>query len=310
MASVWAIDEVEVPAATARAVAYVAIAGADGVIEPGGLKVAPLAVPGAGVRVAPGAASVLNRYPGGSLQAYAVHEQVQQEVAIAATGSSGGRNDLVIARVRDPEFATSPSPGATFEVIQGVPANAGAAYVEALPYPALALARVAVPASTATITAGMITDLRSLARPRKDTWAGFSQVPSAQDLVANAPALAPWPASFTPSVPIPAWATHANVKATLTGVYAITSAVVGITRLMLGSLAAPDVTYDTPATTSPADPNTTVIIMGATLDVRALAGTSQTMQVLGQRTSGTGALRLQAGRSSVMFEVEFVERAV
>ena len=45
MPDVWAIDGVEVPAAVARAVAYASSGGAEGVVEPEGLKVAPLDVP-------------------------------------------------------------------------------------------------------------------------------------------------------------------------------------------------------------------------------------------------------------------------
>jgi hypothetical protein len=310
MPAVWAIDEVDVPARVARAVAYVGIAGASGVIEPGGLKVQPLAVPGEKVRVMPGAASVLNRYPGGSLQAYALYEQVQQEIDIAPTTSAGPRTDLVIARVYDPEYATVADPGGTFEVIQGVPTGATGAYVEALPYPAEALARITVPASTATITAAMITDLRTLARPRQERRNYFAQVSSQQDLTPPAGAFMDWPASFRPSVPVPKWATHADIKVTLTGIYAITAAVAGVTRLTLGGVGVPDVQYDTPAATNPADPNTMVIVMGGTIPVAAMAGTSQTIKTSGTRLAGSGALRASVGRCSVLFEVEFQERAV
>lgn len=310
MPSVWAIDEVDVPAAVARNVAYVGIAGADGVIEPGGLRVQPLAVPGNRVRVLPGAASVLNRYPGGSQQAYALYGPVQEEVPITATGSGGGRTDLIIARVRDPEFETTGAPGATYEKIEGVPSNVTADYVDSLTYPALALAKVALPPSTSTITAGMITDLRSLARPRSQKLNYFSQVASEQDLTAVSPAFQDWPASFQPSVPVPKWATHADIKVTLTGIYAITAAVAGVTRLTLGGVGVPDVQYDTPAATNPADPNTTTIIMGGTLSVSAFAGTSRVIKTSGTRLAGSGALRASTGRSSILFEVEFQERAI
>ena len=102
MPDVWAIDGVEVPAAVARAVAYASSGGAEGVVEPEGLKVAPLDVPSIQFRVLPGAALVRNRYAGGSLQTYAVLEQIQQSLPVVATGSAGGRSDLVIVRVTEP----------------------------------------------------------------------------------------------------------------------------------------------------------------------------------------------------------------
>lgn len=320
MPAAWLIDGVDVPAAVGRNLAYVAIGGASGVIEPGGFKVAPLAVPGSAVRVLPGAASVLNRYPGGGQQAYALYDQVQQEVPVPGTSSSGARLDMVIARVYDPEFQTIPAgkdPGGVFELLQSVPtaaiaSPAGArAYCATLPYPAEPLAGITQPPSTATVTAGMVTDLRALARPRSQREQYMSQVPAEQDLVTASGAFIEWPSTFKPNVPIPAWATDAHIKATLTGVYAIVAATAGVTRLNLGNQAAADVQYDTPATTNPGDPNTSVIIMGGTVPVAALAGTTQAMRVTGTRFGGyTGALRLSAGRSSVLFEVEFLERAV
>lgn len=213
MADVWAITGVPIPASTMRAVSY---DGDEGVRGPGQLKVLPLAVPGGSVRVMPGVADVLNRYMADPIDSYRVVQRSQQTVPVVATGSGGGRTDLIVARVRDPEFVAGAA-GVTFEVIQGVPASSGAEYVEALSYPALALARVTIPASTATITAGMITDLRRLARPRTSPWRRASTAPGTGSLTSTTRVR--WP-NIVHQVPVPSWATHVNVKVDISGAYA------------------------------------------------------------------------------------------
>src|SRR5699024_1000733 len=95
------------------------------------------------------------------------------EVPIEATGSAGSRTDLIVARIDDPtyqggSFDPLTVEAARFEVIKGVPAATRTAAELGLSYPAIALARVTLPASTGTVTAAMITDLRKLAQPRKE----------------------------------------------------------------------------------------------------------------------------------------------
>ena len=55
---------------------------------------------------------------------------------------------------------------AKLEVIRGVSTNQKSLAGLGLTYPAIPLARINIPASTGTITAAMITDLRSVALPR------------------------------------------------------------------------------------------------------------------------------------------------
>lgn len=237
MPAVWAIDGVEVPAAVARAVAFVGSGGAEGIVEPDGLRVAPLATPGTSIRVLPGAAVIRNRYPGGSLQSYALLEQVQQEVPIVATGSSGARTDMVIARVTDPEFASGTA-GASFSVIRGVPSNAGAAYVRGLGYPAIPLARIHIPASTATITQDMITDLRSVARPRLAQRMYVFNPPNDRKMAAGTTDWQAWPVhgdgqgKFN-DIEIPEWATVARILVSYTAIGARQNSW-GTMRVLLG----------------------------------------------------------------------------
>lgn len=156
-----------------RAMLAAATSGAEGIVNAGDFKVQPLAVPGTSVRVAPGNALIRNSYGGGQAQTYACRAGSQTEVPIEATGSAGSRTDLIVARIDDPtyqggSFDPLTFEAARFEVIKGVPASTKTVAGLGLTYPAIALARVTLPASTGTVTSAMITDLRSLAQPRKE----------------------------------------------------------------------------------------------------------------------------------------------
>lgn len=158
----------------ARLLAYAATGGAEGVAGFGDLKVQALAVPGAAVRVGPGGCLIPNRYAGGGQQTYVARNTAEHQRAIGSTGSGGGRSDLVVARVSDPQYAgNAPVNPVTAQyvdthVITGVPAGTRSVDDLNLTYPAEALARVDLPASTATITNAMITDLRRVAMARRE----------------------------------------------------------------------------------------------------------------------------------------------
>lgn len=156
-----------------RAMLAAATSGAEGIVNAGDMKVAATAVPGTSVRIAPGNALIRNTYGGGTAQTYACRAASQTELAITATGSSGSRTDLVVARINDPtyaggEFDPTTFQAADFTVIQGVPAGTSSVAGLNLGYPAIPLARITIPASTGTITNSMITNLRKIAIPRKE----------------------------------------------------------------------------------------------------------------------------------------------
>src|SRR5690606_29700444 len=92
----------------ARLLAYAATGGAEGIVLPTDLRVAPLSAPGSGVRVLPGAAPVRTRASGGALQTYVARLPVANTVSISATGSGAGRSDLIVARIEDPYVAGTP----------------------------------------------------------------------------------------------------------------------------------------------------------------------------------------------------------
>ena len=200
--------------------------GAEGIVTPGDFKVKPLAVPGTSVVVAPGNALIRNSYQGGAAQSYAVRAPSQTEVPIVATGSAGGRTDLVVARIDDPTYAGSGFDPGTFEaakleVIRGVPAATRTAAELGLSYPAIALARIALPASTGTVTAGMITDLRVMALPRMKRLLFTHNLAVEETDQISGPAGDPmgeaWPNVFW-YFDIPDWATRVRVRALMGGV--------------------------------------------------------------------------------------------
>lgn len=208
----------------ARTLAFASTRGAEGIVGLGDLKVQAQAVPNGTVRVSPGAGLILNRYAGGGQQTYGLRNATQTDVAITATGSGGGRTDLIVARVLDPQYeGAAPTDPLTFQysrlvVVQGVPSGTKTAKELNLGYPAIALAKVTLPASTATVTAGMITDLRRVAQPRRDR-AMVTVFPSATQSIPTA-GYSSWPiqSAQRPLVSVPEWATRLDIVAHLSGV--------------------------------------------------------------------------------------------
>ena len=209
-----------------RAMLAASTSGAEGIVTAGDFKVRPLAVPGTSVRVAPGNALIRNSYGGGQAQTYACRAGSETEVPIEATGSAGSRTDLIVARIDDPTYqggAFDPLTfeAARFEVIKGVPASTKAVAGLGLSYPAIALARVKLPASTGTVTAAMITDLRSVALPRVQRHLFTHNLSVEETDGINPPPGEEmgeaWPNVFW-NFTIPDWATRVRVRAILGGV--------------------------------------------------------------------------------------------
>src|SRR5699024_9788249 len=143
---------------------------------------------------------------------------VEVEVPVTATGSAGGRSDLVVARVLDPQYEGQPPADpndfdySMVEIIEGVSSSTTSARDLNLNYPAIALARIDLPASTGTVEASHLTDLREMARPRVQrhlfTYGIKQSDPVPEDWL-NWPTAAPpdgeaWPNHFW-NVDIPSW---------------------------------------------------------------------------------------------------------
>lgn len=163
---VLAIEESGVTAAGLRLAGFHATQGGNGVSLPEDLKVTALPVPGPFVRVVrgpSGSAALRSRYASAQGQTYLTLMDASEDVPVPATGSGAGATRYLVQRVIDPQFEGQ-IPKAEFALVPGAPGGVWP-YNLGLSYPHIVLAKINQPASTATITAAMIEDIRELARP-------------------------------------------------------------------------------------------------------------------------------------------------
>ena len=136
--------------------------GGEGISSPTGLRVRATPTPSDQVRVAPGGVIIPNSYSGGAGQSYTGRNASETLVNVPASDSTGAKSWKIIFRVQDPQFG-GPSPAdplvGPYAFIECVSASA------TVTDPHYVLADVTVPASTATITGSMITDVREVANP-------------------------------------------------------------------------------------------------------------------------------------------------
>lgn len=215
-----------------RVLAYAATTGAEGVVASGDCKVVPSSSPDGMVHVGTGALVIPNRYGTALSESYIARAPLVSDLAVASTGSSK-RSDLVVVRIKDPQYggqSTPPDPVTAQysfpEIISGVSESVtDAAQVAALlNHPAYALARIDIPANTSAIDAGMIKDLRKIAQPRSETrsYGGPTGLAAAAlftpantygqgDLFDTAPL-----PNVQPLIDVPKWATHFDIVAQAT----------------------------------------------------------------------------------------------
>lgn len=247
----WAIDGATIPSSLARLAQYVATSGSEGIAQLGDMKVQPLATPGNGIRIGPGGGVVLNRYQGETPdQSYMVYSNTETALGPSDMPASSGsaRSHLVCVTVGDPDFSqaghpwmlgTDPPVGTenTFQyvryfVVQNVPSGTVNFDQLNLNYPALALARIDVPASTTTITSGMIVDLRQMARPREKIVQWHVNASAADALsVAVANTYEYWPDNSQKAVDIPKWATRCYATGFIEGFRIVASCQAALMRI-------------------------------------------------------------------------------
>lgn len=210
----WAVENgAKVGAAVGRVLANVASQNREGISQPGDCKVTQTGTASQAVQISSGGLTMRNRQAPG--ESYIGAFEGTTTVAIDVTGTA--RTDMVVARVVDPDFSpwqASDIPDAVngpyFQpfVVKGVSAGASKAS-DVVTYSAVALAKIAVPAS-GNITGAMITDLRRLYRAEKDEIKLVSAGLALGDTnnLGSVGSFAPWiiPAEF--SVAVPEWATH------------------------------------------------------------------------------------------------------
>lgn len=239
-------------AEVARMLANVATGNQEGCLNTFDLRVLALATPGTNVRVMPGACVINNRALASEDQSYMGRSPIEDDtIAIPASGSSGPRTHLVIARVENPYISGEPwaappdaanGPYIFARVIPDVPITVRSVHELGLGYSAITLARITVPANTATVTQSMITDLRSLVNtitgpagpqgPPGPPGEGedcpevvektFFDVKTAttEDKLDVSPSSTwrNWPSAADWLIPVPPWATGADVYLTLGGI--------------------------------------------------------------------------------------------
>lgn len=185
--------------------------GAEGITQGGDLKVTQRSVPGSGVTVGDGSGVIRGR--DNAFQGhYSVCNIGAADVPIAPTGATP-RSDMIIVRVEDPEYNYDHDPAVDQIVFPQVISNVSSS-ATAIPdgRTGIPLARIDIPASTATITNAMITDLRRVANPRRFRWVD-TQSPASQSAGLGGSTT---PTYFSTAagwnIAVPDWATKAIVK--------------------------------------------------------------------------------------------------
>jgi hypothetical protein len=306
---------------------YDSMGGAEGVSRWNSLRVWSESVPTTTIRVLPGGATINNRYPGGDGQAYSARNISQTSVPVTATGSTGGRTDLLVLRILDPQYEGQPPADPTdfdytrFEIIEGVPAGTETFAELGLSYPAIELAKLTIPANTATITQAMITDLRSVARPKSHTETRALSIVTGQEDTISSTSNYPdggetWPEAAEAAwgfFKIPEWATQAKVIMHWDGIMAPGGDTWGWIWVQIGYSVNPDhvvtqgVWYDT---TGVANKSRQHAMVAGTIGIpAALRGGKHKIYGRANVLGGATSARLQLNSGSTMsLDVTFLER--
>ncbi|MFD9394089.1 hypothetical protein ACFWBB_26145 [Streptomyces sp. NPDC060000] len=277
--------------------------GNSGVTEGNDLKVREWATPGAGVRVGDGSAVVGGAAWGqGSYTQYNVGDAI---VPIAPTGSSA-RSDLICLRVEDPDYEGNRNPAADeigyFHVVSGVSAT-----TKTVPsgMTAIPLARLNLPANTATVTNAMVVDLRQIANPRRDRRLYTAFPSTLSELKYQDNKWHAWPTSASWSVPIPAWAVSAKAVITIAGLRMARADVFASMQTKLGADLGDNTAIDDDQG-SGTRRQTIVVADNITISA-AQRGTTQTLSLQTYMSkSETGDLGVDSS-TSIIADVEFTE---
>lgn len=303
------------PDKIARLLSYNAVGGREGVVGALDCRVLALATPGAAVRVMPGAYSILPRnHP---YEMYSGMVESEDVVGTTATGSSGGRSDLVILRVENPNdfeenWNVPPDvvngPYVFTRIIEGVPAGTKTWRELNLLGTAIAVARIDFPPNTATVTQAMITDLRpgATGAPPGDlvgtppaaasqTIYRAYQTTATSDLPKTATTETTWPAAAVFNIAVPTWATSFAFDIDIKSVQLLNGNVRGVTALKVGSAGYSTATlFDLNYTGSPS--TETVSGGGSFLVPPAIRGTTVPFTFMARMDPGyAGTLRFAPG---------------
>jgi len=314
----WAINGATLGSSLARRAQFAAVEGFEGIVQDGDLKVTQLDVPGVGIQIAPGAAVILNRYQTTPNEAYTVsnpgvHTITSGEMPPA---NPAAKSYLVAVVVGDPDFsqvghpwmgADDPPAGeeTTFDYVRVtiIEVAAGTKSAKNLGFPALALARIDVPANTTTITNAMITDLRALAQPRSKQVIVQASGPGTPHALSGQ-SLVRWPNTAFWNVEVPEWATKVSVIANLEGV-SVTKAGSGILVARMGTTSVANINLNE---TGPAVTGYT--LGGTTAVPLADRGTTKTFELVGSTTNTASNGLVSMGGTGTVFFAITVEEAI
>ena len=315
----WAIEggAALIPGSILRQLSYALTGGREGVVGALDCRVQALATPGGQVRVSTGLYAINSRSVGATNEQYAGYVVSEDVVSVAPTTSSGARSDLVIIRVENPyapgetwDEPTDPTVGPYVftKILQGVPSTTATLAALGRTDTAIVLARLDIPVSTATITQGMIKDLRSIAgqaqRITEDTTAtdwytdskycpSGSAVPPSDTTTTYID----WPSEASWTVPIPSWATGVDIVRADVLNAQVNGNAYGDMVLSIGGTVGTPTVYDLYSPGGNAARST--IGVGGTQAIPAsMRGTTQTVKLRARRlTSGgnTGTLIATSG---------------
>lgn len=291
------------PARTMRMMIRDLSRGSQGVTEYNDLKVSQLTTPGAGVQVGDGSGVVRGAAWGqGSYTQYNVGSAT---VDVAPTGATA-RTDMLVLRVEDPEYEGTLNPASDdigyFRVVSNVSSTATQppAGMTAIP-----LARISLPANCATITNAMITDLRTIANPRRERQLYTAFPSDLSRLVYQDDKWHTWPAAARWSIAVPSWAVSVKIVTTLAGLRLDSADVYAHMQHAFGTILGQDTSVDDD------QGNTTrrnTVVLADSLSVpAAMRGTTQTLYLQTWMSKAeTGNLGVDSA-TSLIADVEFTE---
>jgi hypothetical protein len=159
----------------ARMIPWAIYQGSEGVLGNLDLEVKALATPGGSVQVMPGGYVVVARGLGQTYESYMGKFGSAVTVAVDPNNTASPRSDLLMLRIEDPHVAGEPwtvAPGAvndgpyrSFHIEKGVASTTRSVRQLGNTWSAIPLARIDIPANTATITQAMIVPLRTKCSP-------------------------------------------------------------------------------------------------------------------------------------------------
>lgn len=316
------------PPEVARLLAHIASGGAEGVIGAGDLQVRALNVPGAGIRVMPGAGVLQSKFAGAGQQAYLVRNPDEDVVMVAATGSSGGRTDLVAVIVEDPQYAGQPVPASiedgpyvrtrVYTNVSAVVKTMTSEQAMALVAPGqtgYALAAYTLGDSDGTIEQADIVDLRGKPTPRTQVHTRMLNLPGAAvNTVLGFAAMATFPAEAHWDIPVPTWAVKVALELQASGIEVTEDGTLGgdwqgTARVALGAL----VTEESEVRPSPpkqaGNTDTFGYLCAGEVKVPvAMRGTTQTLAAQAMRVASSGGVTVRSTwGTTVVVRVTFTE---